>query len=134
MIFLITFGFSKIIIPVIFQLLTVLHQIIWFALFIFWLIVFGRTWPPEKDQCVSMCLCCCVKSNDTSQSSEKRSKRLITYKLFILLVLSTMITSLLFVIRSRIDLSQSEKISAICVVCFVGRRVSIVTMWKCRQR
>ena len=111
---------SQIIIPLTLQLLAVLHQVIWFALFIIWLTVFARTWPPEKDQCISMCLCCCVNSNQSDHSSEKQSKRLITYKLFILFVLSTMITSLVFVIRSRIDLNQSERIIAICVLCFAG--------------
>jgi heme/copper-type cytochrome/quinol oxidase subunit 4 len=67
-----------------------------------------------------MCLCCCVNSDISNNLSEKQSKRLITYKLFILFVLSAMITSLAFVIRSRIDLNQSERIIAICVLCFAG--------------
>lgn len=124
---------SKIVIPLTFQLLSILHQIFWFVLFIFWLIVFGRTWPPEKDQCISMCFCCCVKSNDIDQRLEKQSKRLITYKLFLLFVLSAMITSLLFVIRSRIDLNPSERIIAICVVCFAGIRVWILMVEKSRS-
>ena len=118
--------FSKIIIPLTFQLLSILHQVVWFALFIFWLIVLGRTWPPERGQCIAMCLCCCVKSNNIDQHSEKQSKRLITYKLFLLFVLSALVTSLLFVCRSRIDLSQTEKIIAICVVCLAG-------MWDCDE-
>ena len=67
-----------------------------------------------------MCLCCCVNSNESKYLSEKQSKRLITYKLFILFVLSAMITSLAFVIRSRIDLNHSERTVAICVLCFAG--------------
>jgi hypothetical protein len=89
-------------------------------LFIIWLLLFGRTWPPEKNQCIYMCLCCCVNSELTNHLSEKRSKRLITYKLFILFILSTMITSLAFVLHSRADLNQSEKTAAICVLCFAG--------------
>lgn len=90
-------------------------------MFIFWLIVFGRTWPPEKDQCISMCLCCCSNSNLSNDSSEKESKRLITYKLFILFVLSAMITSLASIIQSRIGISQSERIIIICVLCVAGK-------------
>jgi heme/copper-type cytochrome/quinol oxidase subunit 4 len=67
-----------------------------------------------------MCLCCCVNSVRSNSLSEKQSKRLITYKLFILFVLSAMITSLAFVIRSRIHLNQSERIIAICVLCLAG--------------
>ncbi len=115
--------FSKVFIPLTLQLLAIFHQIAWFALFIIWLIVFGRTWPPEKDQCIFLCLCCCVKSNVADDHlSEKQSKRLITYKLFILFVLSAMMTSLVFVIRWRFDLNQSERIIAICVVSSAGEK------------
>jgi hypothetical protein len=119
----------KILIPLTLQLLAVFHQIIWFPLFIIWLIVFGRTWPPEKDQCISMFLCCCVKSNISDHPSDKQSKRLITYKLFILFILSTMMTSLVFVIRSRFDLNQSERIIAICIVSFAGKRFRLIEVY-----
>lgn len=68
-----------------------------------------------------MCQCCCVNSDQPKHLSDKQSKRLITYKLFILFILSAMFTSLAFVISSRIDLNQSERIITICVLCTAGR-------------
>ena len=96
----------------------------WFVLFIIWLLLFGRVWPPVKEQCIYICFCCCGCGDGdrevTDDAFEKQSRRLMTYKLFILFVLSTMNTSLGFVLRSHVDLNLSERITTICVLAVAG--------------
>ena len=114
-------SLTKIIVPFTLQVLAVTHHVTWLPLFMVWLLLFGRTWSASQNDVFPVCFHCCSQPSTSKDPFEKQRKRLITYKMFILFILSAMMTSLTFTLRSRIALDRSETIAAICVLVIAGK-------------